>query len=956
MKDKNAEQLTPYISPMGAFAMSVGTSLGWGLVVITSTTYLSEAGPMGSILGLLAGLAVMLVISRNYHYMMNCIPDPGGAYSYAKESFGYDHGFLSAWFLALTYVAMFWANVTAIPLFFNYLAKDIFKFGPSYTIFGHEVSLGETLLAIAAILTVTFVCTRARKSLTVTMIVLSLLFILGIAVCAGSSLAGGGSESMRPLFLPDSPAILQVIRIAVISPWAYIGFENISHSSAEFTFPVKKSFRILTVSLVVSAVMYIAVILMSVSCYPPEYGSWLEYVSDLDSLHGVKALPSFYAADHYLGKAGVYIMAGAVGALMMTSLIGNLIPLSRLLYAMAKDEMLPKGFAVLNSRGVPARAMWLVGGVSILIPFLGRSALGWIVDVTTIGATMIYGLISASAWKMARSRGDKKYVATGIVSMVLMIVFALYLLLFNLVSTRSMEAESYFLFTVWTVLGFIFFFRLLKKDDRRIYGRSTIVWVALLLLVLFTSLIWMSRSTMDSTDRALNEVREYYSTGSADAEDEQDFMDMKLDALRKTNVKSMLVVTVLFAVSLGIHLLLQRQHQALERDKMRVEEESRAKSRFMFNMSHDIRTPMNAIIGFTHLARQPGVSPEEKDAYLDKIDTSSQQLLAIINDILDMSRIESGKIELMPEITDLEEVMTTVKDLFVHQMEEKDIDFTVDLSGVSDRYVVCDKNRLDRVLLNLLSNAHKFTENGGRVSLTLTEESCREGLGDYVIRVEDNGIGMSGEFRANMFNAFERERTSTVTKLQGTGLGLSITKGIVDMMNGTIDVQSQPGKGSQFTVSVTFPIADAPAQSSKENEDRSRPDFGSKRLLVVEDNAVNMEIACMILSQQGFMLDKAEDGKAAVEMVMDSLPGYYDAILMDIQMPVMNGYEAARAIRALPDKELAGIPIIAMTANVFQEDVLAAKNAGMDAHIAKPLDIGVMMETLTEVLSKPKDG
>ncbi len=256
---------------------------------------------------------------------------------------------------------------------------------------------------------------------------------------------------------------------------------------------------------------------------------------------------------------------------------------------------------------------------------------------------------------------------------------------------------------------------------------------------------------------------------------------------------------------------------------------------------------------------------------------------------------------------------------------------------------------LDRALMNLLCNAGKFTEENGRVSLQMKELSAGEGTGRYEIRIRDTGIGMSREFADRLFAPFERERTSTVSRIQGTGLGLAITKNIVELMSGQISVQTEKGKGTEFTITVSFPLTE-PEEEKPSNEEAVS--FEGMRALLVEDNMINMEIAQMLLGQEGFLIETAENGQIAVEMTAASQPGTYDVILMDIQMPVMDGYAAARAIRSLPDKKLADIPIIAMTANAFREDVQKAEEAGMNGHIAKPLDIPSMRATLQRVLKR----
>ena len=423
----------------------------------------------------------------------------------------------------------------------------------------------------------------------------------------------------------------------------------------------------------------------------------------------------------------------------------------------------------------------------------------------------------------------------------------------------------------------------------------------------------------------------------------------------------LIVSGILFGGSLFVSLmvfLIQRaldrirENESLEAKLTAAEAASRAKTFFLSNMSHDIRTPLNAIIGYTALADQDGVTPEQQRSYIRKIDRAGRQLLEIVNDVLEMSRIESGKVHLEPHRVNLEECVLESADLIRTQMETKGIAFTVD-SDVRRKWVLCDRSLLERALMNLLSNAQKFTGEGGRVALRLAELGGNEDTGDYEIRVRDTGIGMSDEFVEHLFSPFERERTSTISKTQGTGLGMTISKNIVEMMGGTIRVNTEKGQGTEFVINVSFPV-----ESPGESHVAAKPDaarFDGIRALLVEDNPVNAEIAGMLLTQAGFEVETAENGQVAVDKVSGSAAGYYGVVLMDVQMPVMDGYTAARAIRALPDAELASVPIIAMTANVFEEDVRRTREAGMNAHIAKPLDIQLMMATLKSVLLDPGD-
>ena len=530
---------------------------------------------------------------------------------------------------------------------------------------------------------------------------------------------------------------------------------------------------------------------------------------------------------------------------------------------------------------------------------------------------------------------------------------------------------------------------------------------------------------------------------------------------------------------------LEEQNRKLEIALQHEGAANRAKREFLFNMSHDIRTPMNAIIGFTSLAATHIDNREQVLDYLKKISTSSQHLLSLINDVLDMSRIESGKVKIEEKAVHLPDLVHDVRSIIQPNVSAKRLSLFIDTMDVENEDIITDPLRLNQILLNIVSNAIKFTPTGGMISIRIAQKNgAPKGRGCYEFRIKDNGIGMSEEFQKHIFEAFSREENSTVSGIQGTGLGMSITKNIVDLMGGTIAIESAPGKGSEFIVNLCFALSGQKVEpkqipqleglralvadddtdtclsvstmlskigmrpewtiSGKEAVIRTRyaleqgdefsvyiidwliPDmngievvrqirkvigkscpiiiltaydwadveeearaagvtafcekplflselrrvlaepFGAapahepsqpnvadlkgKKLLLVEDNALNRELAQEILKEAGFAVDTAEDGEIAVQKMRQAAPGQYDLILMDIQMPKMDGYEATRQIRALPDAAKAGIPIFAMTANAFEEDRQNAWKAGMDGHIAKPLDIPHLLHVLAEVL------
>jgi signal transduction histidine kinase/CheY-like chemotaxis protein len=599
--------------------------------------------------------------------------------------------------------------------------------------------------------------------------------------------------------------------------------------------------------------------------------------------------------------------------------------------------------------------------LSCLIPFFGRTAVAWIVDVTTIGATIVYGYTCYTAYLCAKRENSLTYKITGLTGMVVAILFSVYLF------DDSLSVESYLMFVLWSVLGSLLFLVLLRNDREARLGKATQVWLWLVSLITIASTIWVRQEFQIAAEHAMETINLFNTTKLRsfgvvmDFQQWQEYRDffsneIRVDLIATLNrnmvlffFMTLIVMLILFMV---FRLILDRERET-EWKKLEAERSTRAKSTFLSNMSHDIRTPMNAIIGYTMLARkEENMSPKTAE-YLTKIETSSQHLLALINDVLDMSRIESGKIELEPKKTNLVKTMNEVHDMFLTQMETKGLHYTVSAVDITNKTVMCDVSRLNRILLNLVSNAYKFTPQGGNISVTLRQTGVDAKTGFYELRVKDTGMGMSREFAARVFEAYERERTTAVDNIQGTGLGMAITKSLINLMGGTIAVETEQGKGTEFIIRVGFPLAEEESEAEIDEESKvvkQQADFRNKRMLLVEDNVINREIAQMILMELGFKVETAEDGKIGLDKVAASAPGYYDGVLMDIQMPVMNGYESTKAIRALPDPELSRIPIIAMTANAFAEDIQHVLDVGMNGHIAKPINIPDMVATLRECL------
>ncbi|MBQ7655939.1 MAG: amino acid permease [Clostridia bacterium] len=551
--------LKPYLSPLAVWALSVGTAIGWGSLVVTSRTYLSQAGPLGSILGLLIGLTMMLLVANHYHFLANRYPGTGGLYNYVKYIFGYDRAFLVAWFMFLVYISIFWANATSIPLFARYFLRGLFRFGYLYTIFGYEVYLGEALVTLAVIGLVALLCMKSKQATAHSMVVLALLFTVGITVCFIAAMIRHGDTgmTMAPAFIPDKSAVRQVFRIAFISPWAFIGFESVSHSAAEYKFKHSNMLRVLVISLIVTTALYIFVILLSVSAYPESCESWLDYISRLDEFEGIEGLPAFFAAHYYLGDTGVYILMASLLALVITSLIGTLRAVSRLCYAVAQDGILSERYAHLSEKQIPVNTIILVILASLPIPFLGRTAIGWIVDTTTIGATILYGFAAAAVFSASKKEKLKKDRVLSAICLGILAIFLVLLLFPGLFSDRTIETETYVLIAVWSLLGLLFFNRVIRRDHARNFGKAIIVWIALLAFIVLMTMTWVERMNEARENAVMDEISSYMN-GTAEndlqAMDKEQFLAAQRQRLIDADQASVLIITGLFGLSLTVLL------------------------------------------------------------------------------------------------------------------------------------------------------------------------------------------------------------------------------------------------------------------------------------------------------------------------------------------------------------------------------------------------------------------
>ena len=1103
---RNHSGVTPYLTAFGAWGLAFGCAVGQGAFVMPGNIFLPAAGPVGASLGIALGGLVMLVLARNYHYLMNQFPDSGGTYTYTKRCFGYDHGFLSAWFLLLTYIAILWANASALPVVARILLGSTFQFGFHYEVAGFQIYLGEILLSILALTASAYVCLR-RSLAAGTQACMGVVLLIGVVLCFAAALVkrDGSTPLFQPAFAEDSGALSGTFTILALSPWAYAGFESVSHSAPEAKYPLKKTFRIFVLAVLAAAAAYIMLVLLAVTATPEGISGWPEYVAVHGDFQGVKSQPTFFAAQTALGGWGSAILGIAAFCGIFTGLIGNYVALSRLICNLSEDEMLPRWIGKLEDNDVPRRAILTVLGISVILPFFGRTWISWIVDVTTVGATIAYAFASAAAWKAARERKAKIETVTGAAGFVIALLFVLAFLIPSLLSVKTLATESYLIFAAWGFLGFLMFLHLIRRDQAHRLGRSNVALIVMFGLILFTSTVWMIQTADTAVEQSVAPLQTYYADmlqkAGADAASGSGTVYAYLwDVLNEINrsltlaavVQIGLIVLTLIVLFL-IYGRIQRRERQIEVEKTLAEDASRAKTSFLSNMSHEIRTPMNAIIGLDNIAlRNPNLQPQTREQ-LEKIGASANHLLGLINDILDMSRIESGRAVLKNEEFSFREFLDQINIMINGQCMDKGLHYECNIVGSLADYYFGDDMKLKQVLINILGNSVKFTEPPGDVTLTVEQMTEFEGMCTLRFQMKDTGIGMDKEYIPRIFEAFSQEDATTTNRYGGSGLGMAITKSFVEMMNGEIQVESKKGVGSTFTVTVTLKSSsrtaheedgirlpenmravvvdddeiacehaqvvlraigiesdiytdanaaldqlrkahneggpyqllltdykmpdmngleltkalrafdagetavimltgyswdiiedearaegvdsivskplftdslqraiqrillvrsgEEPAETAAETEDVSWSLTG-RRILMAEDVDQNAEILQDLLELEDMESEHAQNGQIAVEMFSEKPEGYYDAILMDVRMPVMDGLSATKAIRALAHPDAKTIPIIAMTANVFDEDVQRSLQAGMNAHLSKPIEPEHLYETLDKLIAE----
>ena len=950
--------LKKHISLLAAWALAFGCSVGWDASVIPWTTFLPKSGPLGTSVGLLLGAIAMIPIVWNYHYMINRQPGSGGVYSYVSSTFGHDHGFICGWFFVLANAAIVWSDATAMSIIVRYIFGDVFHFGFKYTVSGFEVCLGDVVVAFATAGVVAAVCCRRSLSFRL-QTVLAIVFGVGFLACFAATAIrhGGGAAAMAPAFAPEGDgSVVQVMQMLAMAPWLFVGFEAVSNISDECGFPLRKSFGVMVAVLVAALVVYMALAAIPVLAPGQGCARWTDAVAGMCEPNA----HAFDAAKRSLGFAGTAVISCTLLGAIFTNLIGNTIVASRLLAAMAEDGVMPRWLSRRSEDGTPRNAVLAVAGLAMFTTFLGQTVIDIIFDTALVGATIAYAYTSAATLKLARTDGDRRAQASGLVGLATASVMVMLFALPICTPSTMMSNTSYLVLIFECLVGLAFFILAFRHDDLHRLGRSASVWITVNAVVIFMAVLWVRQTTYATTTGAFGELAEL-----SPASDVSSWKSAVCDKLASTNgliLRNSLVQIGIIVFTLALmgclSCILRRRERILE------EEKTKAKSYFFSTVSHDIRTPLNAIIGFSEMLKSGFKAKEEQDHAIDSIIVSGRTLLALINDVLDLSKLESGKMSILPEPTDCQKLLKGVVDAFrVSSVTGTELRCRVERMPP----LMLDPQRLRQVVFNLVGNAVKFTEHG-YVELRSSfrrDDGARSGV--FTIEVEDTGCGISESDLKRLGMAYVQVGSS-LSRNGGTGLGLAICHQLASAMGGRLTVASELGRGSTFTLvldnvavaaepesggdagaSVAAAGASGDEPSAPAESESSGPAIPAVRILIVDDSKLNRMVLKAMLKNAGVTdVEMATDGQDALDKLKGSDARPYDLVLTDMWMPNLDGKGLASAIRT--DAALSSLCVVAVTADVELQD--KAEEFGFDEIALKPVTPQNLGKILSKALSK----
>ena len=955
MTDRNSWS---HLSAFGAWAIAFGCAVGWDVLVLPLTEFLPKAGPAGALMGLACGALAMAVIAWNFHFMIGKCPGPGGVYSYAKKAFGHDHGYICAWFLCLAYAAIVWADAEMLTVVVRYLiGGDPLLFGFKYHVAGFRVCLGDIVIVATAMAAVVALTVRRRIAAAVQS-VLAVALAVGLVVCFCAAAFGhvGGVASMHPFFSPKGGSpISQILGVLMITPWLFVGIESISSMSAEFNFPVRRSFGIMAAAIVATVAAYVAALLIPVLASGGGEAGWSAAIAS----SGDANARAFDLVKGTLGGAGTVVLGLTLGGALFTNLVGNTVVASRLLAAMADDGAMPHWLGRKDGALSARNAIFVIALIAVATSALGQTVIEVIVDIAIVGTAVAYAYTSGATFKLARAEGDRVSAATGLVGLVFSAAIAFVFLL--PVFSATMGTVSYLVLVLWCIAGLVFFLLIFRREGSRRFGRSSVVWVSLFLVILALSHLWTRQMAGEAMRDAYEDIAKSHDSAcrrnSPDGAPPTCGMSWKEDlrrdlgVVRSTIIRNSVVQSGLnvlaIALMIAVYVILRRRELDMEREK------AKAKSFFFSTVSHDIRTPLNAIIGFSEMLKSGFSTEEERVQAVDSIIASGKTLLGLVNDVLDLSKLESGKMEILPEPTDCAKLLREVADAFRVASAKSGVEVRCRADAMPA--LMLDPQRLRQIAFNLVGNAVKFTQKG------FVEVRASFSEGTLSLAVEDTGCGISEEDLGRIGSAYVQVGSS-MSRNGGTGLGLAICRQLATAMGGRIDVVSKLGKGSTFTVTIpgvkvvesgevksggvksggveelTHPLTHSPTHPLNNSPT-------CLRILIVDDSKMNIMVLKAQLKNLGqFEVAAAGDGQEALELLRSKGANSFDLVLTDMWMPHMDGESLVKAIRA--DPALSGLHVVVVTADVEFRAKFA--EIGFDGLLLKP----VTRASLVELLAK----
>ena len=940
-----------HLSMLGAWALAFGCAVGSDAFVMPWNDFLPKAGPLGTVIGILIGGLVMAVVAWNFHYMINRQPGPGGSYAYAAEAFGNDHGYLCGVFLGFAYLAIICLDVTALVVVAHYTLGDVLSFGFRYTIQSRVIYLGDILFSVSAIAVATAICCRRRLS-GVVQTVMAVMLAAGILVCFAAAVLNhsGGLATACPAFAPNrGHGLFQILNILAIAPWLFVGFESISNSASEFCFPVGKSFKVMLAALVTAVVAYALLTAIPVLSFgDASSASWTGAVADFASSGGEPDHHAFDVARRLLGKAGWIVIGVTLVGAIFTNLIGNTVAASRLVAAMADDGALPSFLGGRNADGAPRNAVIAIAALVALVVPLGRSVIGVVVDISILGAAVAYAYTSSAAFKTARKAGDRCTQVTGLLGLVVsIVVIFLFVMPFMTFDATMIATESYLVLIVWCIAALATFITIFHRDSTHRFGRSPVAWISLFVIIMILSLMWIRQTTLETTNKAYENIVSRHAetcTDTApnmvgrrqDAGDWHAILRENISNVEHSIFRSNLVQTGLnllaLALMFALYATLRRRERDMEREKVT------AKNYFFSTVSHDIRTPLNAIIGYSTMLESGFKTEAERKEAIDSILMSGKTLMGLVNDVLDLSKLECGKMEILPEPTDCSRLMRAVMEAF--RVSSGGLGFELRCRAESMPLLMLDPQRLRQIIFNLVGNAVKFTVKGHVELRARFERRKNADTGMLRLEVEDTGCGISEEDLKRIGSAYAQVGAKA-SRNGGTGLGLAICKQLAAAMSGRLEVDSTLGTGSTFSVIIpNVRIAEAEADEQQgvtppaDAQQSAFPEQMPHRLLLVDDSRMNLMVLKALLKSMGdFEITMASDGQEALKVLEEQDAKYFDLVLTDMWMPNLDGAGLIRAIRANP--AFASLRVIAVTADV--ESQTKCTDMGFNGIILKPV-------------------